>query len=195
MKKMIIIFIFILTLTAINTKAYKAEKIDLKIKDKEITIVFLRLDTSNSILINDEDSSNLFVLKEGNDKKLNEVLKIFDSNPQTVYLDKQKVKTNKIEVIYKDNIYQFKIDDYTLCITENSEIKACDFVYLTNLDQEFIVDDKIEAIFYDDKIPMKYLKEVQESWIDNHIVSTDSFTILKLNEESYNIVIVPSTNY
>ena len=63
-----------------------------------------------------------------------------------------------------------------------------------NLDEEFEVTENISAIFYDDRIDEKWLRNVQESWVDNNIVSTDSFTILKLNEDSYNIVVVPSTN-
>ena len=34
---------------------------------------------------------------------------------------------------------------------------------------------------------------IQESWVESNIVSIDSFTILKIDEESYNVVVVPST--
>ena len=62
------------------------------------------------------------------------------------------------------------------------------------LNQEFYMSDNILAVFYDDGIDKKWLGQVQESWVDNNIVSTDSFTILKISEESYNIIVVPSTN-
>ena len=38
------------------------------------------------------------------------------------------------------------------------------------------------------------LKAIQESWTDNAIISTDNYTILKLYENSYDILTVPSTN-
>ena len=54
--------------------------------------------------------------------------------------------------------------------------------------------DRFSAVFYDEDIDDDKLKVVQESWVDNAIVSKNSFTILKLYENSYNILVVPSTN-
>ena len=62
------------------------------------------------------------------------------------------------------------------------------------LNKEFYVNENTSVIFYDDEIDKKWLKQVQESWIESNIVSRDSFTILKLSEEFYNVTIVPSTN-
>ena len=80
-----------------------------------------------------------------------------------------------------------------LCVYDNVPKGSCDFVYLMHLNQEFYVNENTSVIFYDDAIDKKWLKQVQESWIESNIVSDDSFTILKLREEYYNVVIVPST--
>ncbi|MCI9084099.1 MAG: hypothetical protein HFH46_00595, partial [Bacilli bacterium] len=77
---------------------------------------------------------------------------------------------------------------------DNITTNACDFIYLMHLNNEFKLNENVSAVFYDDSINKKLLAQLQESWVDNHIVSTDSFTILKLKEENYNIVVVPSTN-
>ena len=58
----------------------------------------------------------------------------------------------------------------------------------------FNPNENIKNIFYDENINTKYLQIIEESWIDSTIVSKDSFTILKLTEENYNILVVPSTN-
>ena len=196
-KALILIIAMVLVFMHVDTKAFIAKKIDLKIKDNETSIVFLRLKDSNSLLINDENHSNLFILDYKNDKGFNESLKIFNSEPDIFYLKNAiDKKVDDIYVFKQKDMLRFRINNYTLCIynADNKKVNNCDFIYLMDLNEEFEVSENTLAIFYDDAIKNKWLKQVQESWIDNNIVSTDSFTILKLNEESYNIVVVPSTN-
>lgn len=197
MKKIIILLLILfIVLFNIKTKAFVAKKIDLKIKDGETNIVFLRLPNSKSLLINDEEDSNLFIIDYENDRGLKDAVKIFGSKPNIFYLNKPTdKKIDNIHVFTQNSILKFRIDNYTLCISENKQnINNCDFVYIMKLNKEFEVNENLSAIFYDDSIKEKYLKNVNESWIDSSIVSTDSFTILKLNEDSYNILVVPSTN-
>ncbi len=198
MKRFIIVILILVTvLFNVDTRAFVAKKIDLRIKDNETSIVFLKLVNSSSLLINDEDSSNLFVLNYKNDKGFKEAIKIFDCKPDIFYLNNAvDKKIDNIYVFRQKNLLKFRVSNYTLCVYDKKSynIDNCDFVYLLSLDEEFEVNENVSAIFYDDSIETKWLRNVQESWIDNSIVSTDSFTILKLNEDSYNIVIVPSTN-
>lgn len=189
--------ILFIILFNIETKAFSAKKIDLKIKPDEINIIFLNLKNNKSILITDEENSNLFILKYENDTGLKEALKIFKSKPDIFYLNKQfNKKIDNIYIFKQKNIFKLRINNYTLCIYNNNQniTTNCDFVYIINLNKEFIIDENISAIFYDENIKKEYLTNVSESWIENTIVSSDSFTILKLNEDSYNIVVVPSTN-
>ncbi len=198
MKKIgILVLITVITLFNIDTRAFVAKKIDLKIKDNETSIVFLRLINSTSLLINDEDHSNLFILNYKNDEGLKEVVKIFGSKPDIFYLNNTlDKKVDNVYVFKQKDLLKFRIDNYTLCIYDkrSHNVDNCDFVYLMNLKEEFEVNENISAIFYDDRIDEKWLKNLQESWVDYSIVSPESFTILKLNEDSYNIVVVPSTN-
>ncbi len=197
MKKVIVLSIILfLVFLHFDTRAFVAKHIDLKLKDNETSIVFLRLKNSKSLLINTLDNSNLFVLEYKNDEGIKEAVKIFDSRPNVFYLKNSlEKKVDNIYITRKNGMFRFRINNYTLCIYDDNgyEMKSCDFVYLMNLNKSFLVDENISTIFYDDDISKKWLLEVQESWIDNRIVSTDSFTILKLNEESYNVVVVPST--
>lgn len=195
-KVLILLLIIILTLFNVNTRALKAKKIDLRLESQEKAVVFLRLHDSISLLINDNDSSNLFILDYQNDKNIDQVLNVFDSNPNVYYLKNwQEKRIDDIYILKNKNEFKLRINNYTLCVVDNKkEVNNCDFVYLMRLNQEFYMSDNILAVFYDDSIDKKWLGQVQESWVDNNIVSTDSFTILKINEESYNIIIVPSTN-
>ena len=191
---MLVLFIILINT---ETKAFVTKKIDLKIKDDETSIVFIDLKNSKSLLINDEDDSNLFILKYENDRGLKEVLQIFESKPDIFYLNKSfNKKIDNIYIFNQKNLTKFRINNYTLCIYDNNDVKVnnCDFVYIINLSKEFILNENISAIFYDENTQSKYLKNVSESWIENTIISTDSFTILKLYEDSYNIIVVPSTN-
>jgi len=173
-----------------------AKHIDLRLKENETSIVFIRLKNSKSLLINDLKTSNLFILEYKNDEGIKNSLSVFDSHPDIFYL--KNFSEKKIDNIYinkSNGIFRFRINNYTLCIYDNNDgnLKTCDFVYLMDLKKSFTIDENINTIFYDDDIDKKLLLEVQESWIDNHIVGTDNFTILKLSEESYNVVTIPST--
>ncbi len=195
-KGLILLLIMILILFNVDTRALRAKKIDLRLMEQEKAVVFLRLSGSISLLINDGDNSNLFILEYKNDNNLNYALQVFDSNPDIYYLKNMTEKRiDDIYVLKDRNGFKLMINNYTLCAVNNKkEVNNCDFVYLMQLNQEFYMSDNILAIFYDDGIDKKWLGQVQESWVDNNIVSTDSFTILKISEESYNIIVVPSTN-
>ena len=198
MKKLIsILTLLCILLLNINTKAYVAKKIDLKLKNDETSIVFLRLENSMSLLITDEDDSNLFIIDYKNDKGLKNAIKIFGNMPDIFYLNKKiDKKIDNTHIFMQNNILKFRINNYTICIIRKNKnsINSCNFVYLMKLDSEFEVNEKISAIFYDISIPKLYLNNIQESWVDSAIVSPENFTILKLNEDSYNILVVPSTN-
>ncbi len=192
-KGLILLLIMILILFNVDTRALRAKKIDLRLMEQEKAVVFLRLSGSISLLINDGDNSNLFILEYKNDNNLNYALQVFDSNPDIYYLKNMTEKRiDDIYVLKDRNGFKLMINNYTLCAVNNKkEVNNCDFVYLMQLNQEFYMSDNILAVFYDDGIDKKWLGQVQESWVDNNIVSTDSFTILKISEESYNIIVVP----
>jgi len=192
---LVLIIILYLVLMNVDTRAFVAKHIDLKLKENEAGIIFIRLQNSKSLLINDLKTSNLFILDYKNDDGIKTALNVFDSRPDIFYLNRSlEKKVDNIYITKRDGIFRVRVNNYTLCIYDNGgNVKNCDFVYLMNLNKPFSVDENISTIFYDDDIDKKLLLEVQESWIDNHIVGTDNFTILKLSEESYNVVTIPST--
>ncbi|MBR2833269.1 MAG: hypothetical protein IKE75_02430 [Bacilli bacterium] len=194
--KKIMYSILILCIIIFNTstKAFKAKNIDLKINDDETSVVFIKLEGSTSLLINDENDSNLFIINYKNDENLKDAVKIFKSHPNIFYLNKNTDKIiDNIHVLKQNNTLKFRINNYTLCIGSEN-INICDFIYIININRPFEVNENIKNVFYDENIDQKYLKNLEESWIDTTIVSKNSFTILKLTEENYNILVVPSTN-
>lgn len=192
----ILILLFLMFIFLLNTKglAYTANRIDLQIKKNEISLVFIRLKHSKSILIKDQNSDNLFILDYKNGSNIINTLKIFGSKPNIYFLNNGSKVINHIKIYKKKNNMVFKIKNYNLCVIDNTKpLKSCDFIYIMDLNYRFSVNN-FKTILYDESISKEYLKDVQESWIDNYIVSTDGFTILKINKESYNFIIVPSTN-
>lgn len=194
-KILILLFVMIIVFINVETRAFNIKHIDLRVEDGDTSIVFLRLKNSSSVLITDNENSNLFVLDYKNDKGLKDSLKIFDSNPNIYYLNKNlDKKVDNIYVTKNNGFFKFMINNYSLCVYDGTvTINSCDFIYLMRLNKEFKLNENVSTIFYDDSINKKLLSQLQESWVDNYIVSTDSFTILKLKEENYNIVVVPST--
>ena len=195
MKRLGLFFIvFMIIAFDINTKAFRAKTIDLKIKAYETDVVFIRLKGSVSLLINDGNDSNLFIIEYKNDQGLEESVRIFKSKPNVFYLNKNIDKViDNVHVFKQKDVLKFRINNYTLCINDENT-KACDFIYLIKLDKPFFVNNNISSVFYDEYLNKKFLKGLEESWIDSTIISCDSFTILKISEENYNILVVPSTN-
>ena len=97
-----------------------------------------------------------------------------------IFMQKMDIKREKIKMQERESKF---IENIVNTILSKDESK-----------KYFIHRTAIPPVFYDDSINTKWLKQVQESWIESNIVSSDSFTILKLDEESYNVAIVPSTN-
>lgn len=195
MKKIIVLIIMLMiVLVHTDIDASTAKKIDLKTKEDEVNIVFLKLRNSTSLLIDEIDHSKLFFLKYENNKGVGKALDIFSAEPEIFWM---KNSSGYIDNLYiqKSKYILIKINDYNLCIVEDEkEAKDCDFIYLLSLNEVFTVDKKTTAVFYDENIPDDYLSEINESWIESHIVSLESFTILKLNKEEYTILVVPLAN-
>jgi len=59
---LVLIIILYLVLMNVDTRAFVAKHIDLKLKENEAGIIFIRLQNSKSLLINDLKTSNLFIL-------------------------------------------------------------------------------------------------------------------------------------
>jgi len=155
MKKVIaLLFIMVIIFMHLDTRAFVAKHIDLKLKDNETSVVFLRLKNSKSLLINDINTSNLFILDYSNDSGIKKTLKIFDSRPDIFYLKRSiDKKVDNIHIIKQDGIFRFRINNYTLCIYDgsNSDIKNCDFIYLMKLNSSFVPSENISTIFYDER--------------------------------------------
>ena len=195
--KRIVVFLFLLVLFFgfVSTDASNVKKIDLNLQDGEVDVVFIKLKTSNSILFIGDQNSNLFVLDYINSNKLMESLKIFNTIPNIYYIqNKEYQRFNNVHVFY-DGMLKFRSNNYTLCVYEdNDKINGCDFIYFKKVSNNLRINTDFAGVFYDEDINQKKLMIIQESWVDKAIVSTDSYTILKLYENSYDILVVPSTN-
>lgn len=195
MKKIFILIISLfIVLLHTDIKAATAKKIDLKTKEDEVNIIFLKLKGSTSLLVSDLNKSQLFFIDYKNSDGIDKVMSIFNIKPEMFWLDKSTSYSSNIS-IKKDKFTTVDVNNHNICIVKNlTEAEDCEFIYLLSLNDEFNVDEETLSVFYDEDIKDEYLLELNESWVDSHIVSLDSFTILKLNKEEYNILVVPLAN-
>lgn len=199
MKKFIFLFLILFILFFnIHSSANNLKKIDLDIGDNEIFLVFMKLKNSTSLLLMDKNDSDLFIIKYKNDLDIKKNLMIFNSNPSIHFLEGKFSKKFRNAYVYlgKDR-FSFRINNYTLCIYDNihRNVKGCNFIYLISLNEDFAIPTNASIIFYDKDISAKFLEDTFESWTDSHMIDTESFSILKFDDESYSVMIIPQARY
>ena len=117
--KKILLVIVLLFLFAYNTDATNIKNIDLKIQGTEVDIIFIKLKDSNSVLVTDEEGSNLFVLEYKNDLGIRENLKIFNCQPNIYFLKDKSYQTfSNVHVFFQNDVLRFRTNNYTLCVYE-----------------------------------------------------------------------------
>lgn len=202
MRKIYIILVVIFGLVFYLAHSKAAEKIDIRLDD-EVGIVFLN---KNMILVIGEEETTLLVVGKGKPDNLNKFY-IHNLNVLALENNMTNVKATK-QMILKDDYY---IGDVTyskrngliyisyknnnLCVYMGGEynISSCQFVYFYNVNVSmFTLYDYNEAIFYYYKTPLSksILENVYEQSIDTYSIRDDELTIIRLNEEDYDIVVI-----
>ncbi len=216
MKRLLLICImFILYFIIINYKIANAfiEKIDLRLADDELAIIFLNSDHYQSILLKDNDMTNLLALniksskdlKKNVDKFLETKLDyIFLANNSKLDLDcgekdilHNNFTMNNYTIRQLDNIIELTTNNYNLCIYDvgdNDNILDCDFVYFMNMDYQLEITEKLKAIFYEKNISNQFKENTYIKWIDNYELGSEAYNILKLSNSSYDIITIPIQN-
>lgn len=201
----------------INKKLETAfiEKIDLNLLDDEVAIIFLSSDNYKTILLHDNDTTSLLVLdfkdsknlvKNLNkfiDKKLNNLF-LVDQSKINLDMDydikdilKDSVNMGKYQIKKQDNIIEIKNSKYNLCLYNtgvNNDIDSCDFIYFINMDFQLNMSDNLKAVFYEKNIASKFKENTYIKWIDNYELSSDTYNILKLSKDSYDVITLPNEN-
>lgn len=219
MKKItLIIVLLIISLIIINQKIVTSfiEKIDLNLQEDEIAVVFLSSDNYKSILVKDNDFNYLIVLefnKSINELK-NNLNKFVNSSINYLFIDDslvtkmkinyeakhnldEKLNINNLMIEKNDNIIILSNPKLNLCIYDvgkNNNLDNCDFVYFLNIEYKININEKLKAIFYEKDVLNKFKEETYIKWIDNYEITSDSYNILRISNDSYDIITIPIEN-
>lgn len=217
MKKIIFILVLlILYFIIINQKLTTTfiEKIDLNLLDDELAIIFLSSDSYKTILLKDKDETSLLVLDINDSKQLNKnVNKFIDKKIDYVFFNNEmfnldidysvkdtlnsEISMDDFTIKKKANIIEINNYKYNLCIYDvgsNNDVSSCDFIYFINMDFQINMRENLRAVFYEKKVASKFKEKTYIKWIDNYELSDDTYNILKLSKDSYDIITIPNKN-
>lgn len=192
------------------------EKINLNLQEDEIAIIFLSSDNYKSILVKDNDFNYLIVLEfnKNINKLKNNLNKFVNSNINYLLIDDSLVTKMKINYETKhdfdenlninnlmieknNNIITLSNREFNLCIYDvgkNNNLDNCDFVYFSNIEYKININEKLKTIFYEKDILNKFKEETYIKWIDNYEIDNEYYTILKLSNDTYDIITIPIEN-
>ena len=217
MKKLIFIFVILLLyLFIIKQKLATAfiEKINLNLLDDEIAVIFLSSDDYKTILLKDNAEELLLILDLKNDKILKKSLnKFLDNKLDYLFYIKplsnlnidssiRDVLSNRVDFINfyitkNSNIITISNDNYNFCIYdigENNDVTNCDFVYFSDMNNQVNISENLKAIFYEKKVANNFKENTYIKWIDNYELNVDTYNILKLSKNNYDIITIPIEN-
>ncbi len=216
LKKGVILLILLLlglTITFPKVNPVSVEKIDLKLINDELAIIFITDKQVNLFLVKINDHDLLLVLDYDNNN-LQKILNKFNVNEPIILtlndrsLDikyKEKITLedyyyfNEISFKLKNNILMINYEENNFCIyVDRVNIKSnfidCNFIYFYSIHNLFYSDinDDTDIVFYHYKKPLPtfLLEEIYKKWINTYTIRYDEFTIMKLNEEYYNIIVI-----
>ncbi len=202
MKKISIIFLIIFSLGFYLVRASSIEKINIKLNN-QIGVVFLN---PNMLLILSEDESTLLIM---DNDKFDNINKFKYKNLNVLALKKDLIKFNSKQSIILDHYYEIDNVKYlrqdgliyinykktNLCISMDGgkNISSCQVVYFYNNDvKNILLHESNEVIIYNYKkpLPINILERMYEESIDIHPLREDTMTILKLNDEDYELIVI-----
>lgn len=202
MKKISVIILIMFSLGFYLVRAFSIEKIDIKLDD-QIGVVFLN---PNMMLIISEDASTLLVLDKDKVDDLNKFkyknLNILELKPNLVdFNSKQSLILNDnyeiddVKYSRQDGLIYINYESTNLCIYmgEGTNISSCQVIYFysNNVNKIFLHESNEVVVYnYRKPLPTSIMEKMYEESIDIHPLREDTITILKLNEEDYELIVI-----
>jgi hypothetical protein len=191
------------------------EKINLKLTEDETAIVFITDKYNDLFLITNNTHSLLLLLNyKGTDLKsiLNKfsIKDVVTLTIEDIHLNNEygKIVVLKNEYTYGEveykldkNLIKISYEDMDFCIyvdrgEKRTNFMACNFIYFYNVNNigYFDINERTEIIFYHNRRPLStYLVEdIYQKWINTYTIRDGEYTIIKLNDDYYNIIVVPN---
>lgn len=196
-----IVFLCLFSICVVSGKSRDTfiEKIDLKLKDGEIGIVFLPIQRDNYLLIKTKEHTVLLGLEE-EDAKINRLLKKIGQDDIDYNISKQEIGKKQIsldipflldniEIEKKDDNYKIRLQDRLLTVYRDGSLEETEYVYF--LKPTEIEKGDIKLAFYKDHFEEEFEKELASYWIDSYKIKKNEFTMVKFTKDSYNVIRIP----
>ena len=202
MKKIIfLLFLLLFSICMVSGKVQNTfiEKIDLKLNDGEVGLVFLPIDNSSYLLIRTETES-ILLHTSGPDKGAEKVLKKLGQKEVNYSINtnfkanecitlKDTFETTHIRINKIDENYLLELDGHTFFVYNKGNFIPSSYVYFLNTVS--IPEAEIKLAFYKDNIGEDFEKELTDHWIDSYKIKSNEFTIVKFSDQSYNVIRIP----
>ncbi len=204
-KKIILLISLILLnglLLTYKIKGVFLSKIDLNLAPDEIGIIIS--DASDFLLVKRNDENTLIAYNDVDKNNLNNFYNLFDikklhhlilSNNQDITSDNkynlQKTNLSYLKTSVKQNIISINFYNYKFCIYQegtNKDLNNCTFIYFDTINDDVYINDTNKVVFYSQKISDEFKEELYTKWIDSYTIDDNSYTILKIKKDNYNII-------
>lgn len=200
-KAAIIFFLCLFSICVVSGKSQDTfiEKIDLKLKEGEIGLLFLPIEEDVYLLFKTKENTILLGAEEhGTDVK--KALKKLGQEKIDYNISEQKIGKNQvsleshfqlddISIEKKDDNYIVGLQDKKLTIYKAGPLEETEYVYF--LEDTEIEKGDINLAFYGGHIEEEFEKELSTYWIDSYKIKKNEFTIVKFTEDSYNVIRIP----
>ncbi len=201
MKKVIIIlFLFAFSLLTYKGKVENAfiEKIDLKLQEEEIGIVFIPMNKSSFLLIKTKENSIILpIYGKENPQKILE--RFGEEKPTYSYTDiingenkveEQNLQIENINIKKNNKNYTISNENINFCIFYEGNIQNCDYIYFVN--ETSLSESKIKLAFYNEDLSSTFENELYNHWIDVYKIKKKEFTLFTLHKDTYNVIKLPN---
>lgn len=189
MKKIILIITLIIinfSVFAVAEKKVTLEKIDFKLAYNELGIVFLGLNSSDSIILSLNNINILYLIDYKEDSDIKKELENLDIKLDFIVMNEnydinmnvpKKIVKGSItlnDIVFTNNTYsKIRYNNQTLCFNNTN----CDYVYYTK-DNIKVNDNKVLFFNQDLKLPDNIYKE----WVDVYKINKSVYTVLKISD-------------
>lgn len=205
----IVIVISFTLLLKISAKESNAVKINLN-KD-ETAIIFILEENLNALYINSQDYLNeLIILDYKHDEKqiekylskhyMNKFDKLYTTTPVLIELFN---KTSE-QINPNNNLIKLKINNKNFCIyieeyQNKPNLKQCNFLYIKEYKKSLLNNliGNPGVIFQNENepLPIHIQEKIYDDWTELYTINNNEYTILKITNNSFDIMIIPKDKY
>lgn len=203
MKKIVLILVLLLfSICIVHGKVQDAfiEKVDLKLTEGEVGILFLPTQDSTYLLIRTIHNSILLhtsgpdqgvenILKKLGQKQIDYSINTYVKAKNIVDIKNDIFEIDNIMIEKREDNYLLSLENQSLLVYNKGNFIPSSYVYFLN--STSLEETDIKLAFYKEDIGESFEKELTNHWIDSYKIKANEFTIVKFSDQSYNVIRIP----